>query len=79
MKLRHTAAFALVWAFVTAAQALAKPALLPVPYSVNEREDPTTFKPAPRMSHCTSLFLFRVGLLRRTLKRYTNGYLHRDS
>jgi hypothetical protein len=49
MKLHHAAALALVCASTTAAPTLANPssALLPVPYSANEREDPTTFKPAP--------------------------------
>lgn len=48
MKLRHAAALALVCTSVAAAPALAnRPALLPVPYSVNEEEDHATFKPAP--------------------------------
>lgn len=54
MKPRHAAALTLLCAVGTAAPAHAnpsslviQPALLPVPYSVNEREDPTTFKPAP--------------------------------
>jgi len=73
MKLRHAAAFALVWASVTGAPALAKPALLPVPYSVNDKKTLRHSNPHPRISRYTSLSLFRVGLLRPTLKRYTNG------
>jgi hypothetical protein len=53
-KARRAVALALVCAAIGAAPALAnpsslvrRPALLPVPYSVNEQEDPTTFKPAP--------------------------------
>jgi hypothetical protein len=53
MNFRHAAALALVCASTIAAPALAnpsslviQPALLPVPYSVNEREDPSTFSPA---------------------------------
>jgi hypothetical protein len=51
MKFRFAAAFALACASVTAGPVLVNPsslpALLPVPYSVNEQEDPTTFEPAP--------------------------------
>jgi hypothetical protein len=51
MNLRFAPALALVCASITAGPALANPsyrsALLPVPYSVNEQEDPTTFQPAP--------------------------------
>jgi hypothetical protein len=51
MNPRYMAAFGLIYAAAAVTPAFAnrpaRPALLPVPYSINEQEDPATFKRAP--------------------------------